>query len=107
VPLKDAYPLDLPDTLPPGTAVPFGRPSWSGLLQFSLIGIPLKAYPAVRLERQLGAGPSVAELDKMPDAEFFRLVGLPAKPTPQQIAGVIAEIETDLARTITGYRKSR
>ena len=24
------------------------RPCWSGLLQFSLVGIPLKAYPAVR-----------------------------------------------------------
>jgi DNA end-binding protein Ku len=24
------------------------RPSWSGLLQFSLVGIPLKAFPAVR-----------------------------------------------------------
>jgi DNA end-binding protein Ku len=39
---------DLPDTLPPVAAAPFGRPSWSGLLQFSLVGIPLKAYPAVR-----------------------------------------------------------
>src|SRR5262249_25038658 len=27
---------------------PYGRPSWSGLLQISLVGIPLKAYPAVR-----------------------------------------------------------
>src|SRR5262249_39833231 len=27
---------------------PYGRPSWSGLLQFRLVGIPLKAYPAVR-----------------------------------------------------------
>src|SRR6516164_4634696 len=39
---------DLADTLPPGAAAPFGRPSWSGLLQFSLVGIPLKADPAVR-----------------------------------------------------------
>jgi DNA end-binding protein Ku len=42
---------DAPDHAPPahlpGTA-PYGRPSWSGLLQFSLVGIPLKAYPAVR-----------------------------------------------------------
>jgi non-homologous end joining protein Ku len=29
---------------PPGAT----RPSWSGLLQLSLVGIPLKAYPAVR-----------------------------------------------------------
>ena len=29
-------------------AAPGGRPSWSGLLQLSLVGIPLKAYPAVR-----------------------------------------------------------
>jgi DNA end-binding protein Ku len=35
-------PLDLP--LP----TPSGRPSWSGLLQLNLVGIPLKAYPAVR-----------------------------------------------------------
>jgi DNA end-binding protein Ku len=45
--MNDASPYDLPDTLPPGAAAPFGRPSWSGLLQFSLVGIPLKAYPAV------------------------------------------------------------
>lgn len=30
------------------SAAPSGRPSWSGLLQLSLVGIPLKAYPAVR-----------------------------------------------------------
>jgi hypothetical protein len=35
-------PLDVP--LP----TPSGRPSWSGLLQLNLVGIPLKAYPAVR-----------------------------------------------------------
>jgi DNA end-binding protein Ku len=46
--MNDACPYDLPDTLPPGAAAPSGRPSWSGLLQFSLVGIPLKAYPAVR-----------------------------------------------------------
>src|SRR5262249_4703460 len=46
--MSDVCPLDIPDTLPPGAAAPFGRPSWSGLLQFSLVGIPLKAYPAVR-----------------------------------------------------------
>jgi hypothetical protein len=39
-PLPDTY----PHTSPPGG----GRPSWSGLLQLSLVGIPLKAYPAVR-----------------------------------------------------------
>ena len=44
----DACCPDMPDTLPLGAAAPFGRPSWSGLLQFSLVGIPLKAYPAVR-----------------------------------------------------------
>src|SRR5216683_810736 len=41
-----------PDSLPAGSAAfpaaPYGRPSWSGLLQLSLVGIPLKAYPAVR-----------------------------------------------------------
>jgi DNA end-binding protein Ku len=40
-----------PDSLPAGSAAfpaaPYGRPSWSGLLQLSLVGIPLKAYPAV------------------------------------------------------------
>jgi hypothetical protein len=59
-----------------------------------------------RLERQLCAGPSVEELSKMPDAEFFTLVGLPPKPTPQQIAAVIAEMEADLARKVSGFRKS-
>jgi DNA end-binding protein Ku len=42
---------DAPDHAPPAHlpgAAPYGRPSWSGLLQFSLVGIPLKAYPAVR-----------------------------------------------------------
>src|SRR2546430_628976 len=29
-------------------AAPAGRPTWSGLLQLSLVNIPLKAYPAVR-----------------------------------------------------------
>src|SRR6516165_9075873 len=46
--MNDASSPDLPDTLQPSAAAPFGRPSWSGLLQFSLVGIPLKAYPAVR-----------------------------------------------------------
>src|SRR5688500_10677503 len=32
----------------PMTAAPAGRPTWSGLLQLSLVNIPLKAYPAVR-----------------------------------------------------------
>jgi DNA end-binding protein Ku len=35
-------------TVPPACPPPSGRPSWSGLLQLSLVGIPLKAYPAVR-----------------------------------------------------------
>jgi DNA end-binding protein Ku len=46
--MNDAFPLDAPDTLPFAATTPYGRPSWSGLLQFSLVGIPLKAYPAVR-----------------------------------------------------------
>jgi DNA end-binding protein Ku len=36
------------DNFPCLGTVPSGRPSWSGLLQLSLVGIPLKAYPAVR-----------------------------------------------------------
>ena len=46
--MNDAFPPDTPDTLPFTGTTPYGRPSWSGLLQFSLVGIPLKAYPAVR-----------------------------------------------------------
>jgi DNA end-binding protein Ku len=46
--MNDAFPPDAPDTLPFTGSTPYGRPSWSGLLQFSLVGIPLKAYPAVR-----------------------------------------------------------
>ena len=46
--MNDAFPPDNPDTLPFAGTTPYGRPSWSGLLQFSLVGIPLKAYPAVR-----------------------------------------------------------
>ena len=34
--------------LDPPFPTPSGRPSWSGLLQLNLVGIPLKAYPAVR-----------------------------------------------------------
>jgi DNA end-binding protein Ku len=46
--MNDAFPPDTADTLPLTGLTPYGRPSWSGLLQFSLVGIPLKAYPAVR-----------------------------------------------------------
>src|SRR6516165_58404 len=46
--MNDAFPPDNPETLPFAGTTPYGRPSWSGLLQFSLVGIPLKAYPAVR-----------------------------------------------------------
>jgi DNA end-binding protein Ku len=48
--MTDAFldPHDTPESLTFPGAAPFGRPSWSGLLQFSLVGIPLKAYPAVR-----------------------------------------------------------
>jgi DNA end-binding protein Ku len=46
--MNDAFPPDTRDTLPFTGMTPYGRPSWSGLLQFSLVGIPLKAYPAVR-----------------------------------------------------------
>ena len=48
--MNDAFPdnADTPASLPLGSAAPYGRPSWSGLLQFSLVGIPLKAFPAVR-----------------------------------------------------------
>ncbi len=41
--MNDALPPDTPDTLPFAGTTPYGRPSWSGLLQFSLVGIPLKA----------------------------------------------------------------
>jgi DNA end-binding protein Ku len=47
-PLADSPDAFLPAPLPISPSAPFGRPSWSGLLQFSLVGIPLKAYPAVR-----------------------------------------------------------
>jgi len=50
--MNDAFPnsADTPASLPLGSAAAasYGRPSWSGLLQFSLVGIPLKAFPAVR-----------------------------------------------------------
>src|SRR5258707_2134499 len=52
LPMNDAFPnsADTAASLPLGSAAaaPYGRPSWSGLLQFSLVGIPLKAFPAVR-----------------------------------------------------------
>src|SRR5215472_9401130 len=46
--MNDAFPPDAPDTLPFTGLTPYGRPSWSCLLLFRLVGIPLKAYPAVR-----------------------------------------------------------
>src|SRR5262245_48953545 len=46
--MNDAFSPDSADPLPFTGMTPYGRPSWSGLLQFSLVGIPLKAYPAVR-----------------------------------------------------------
>ena len=46
--MNDAFSPDTADTLPFTPNTPYGRPSWSGLLQFSLVGIPLKAFPAVR-----------------------------------------------------------
>jgi DNA end-binding protein Ku len=46
--MNNALPPNNPDTLPFTGTAPYGRPSWSGLLQLSLVGIPLKAYPAVR-----------------------------------------------------------
>src|SRR5262249_3488200 len=42
---SDPLPAWMPGDSP---RLPEGRPSWSGLLQFSLVGIPLKAFPAVR-----------------------------------------------------------
>ena len=41
-------PAPCPGAFPHLAAPPLGRPSWSGLLQFSLVNIPLKAYAAVR-----------------------------------------------------------
>lgn len=40
-----AEPLVPPSAAPPAAAT---RRSWSGLLQLSLVGIPIKAFPAVR-----------------------------------------------------------
>jgi DNA end-binding protein Ku len=40
--------VDPAQSVLPDPGAPYGRPSWSGLLQFSLVGIPLKAFPAVR-----------------------------------------------------------
>jgi DNA end-binding protein Ku len=47
-PFPPADDFGQPLTLPGSAAAPCGRVCWSGLLEFSLIGIPLKAYPAVR-----------------------------------------------------------
>src|SRR5271165_5619941 len=47
-PLAVAPKPDSAASFPGPAAAPPGRPSWSGLLQFSLVGIPLKAFPAVR-----------------------------------------------------------
>jgi DNA end-binding protein Ku len=52
--LSEPFATSLPPSSPspPSAAMPAatpsGRPSWSGLLQLNLVGIPLKAYPAVR-----------------------------------------------------------
>jgi DNA end-binding protein Ku len=43
-----SVPAPFADTCPHAGPPGGGRPSWSGLLQLSLVGIPLKAYPAVR-----------------------------------------------------------
>jgi DNA end-binding protein Ku len=55
-------------------AAPCGRPTWSGLLQFSLVGIPLKAYPAVRTrdlppvhQRHAGCGQRIRYVKQCPD----------------------------------------
>jgi len=44
-----SHTVDAPQSaaLPQGSASPRGRPSWSGLLQLSLVTVPVKAYPAV------------------------------------------------------------
>ena len=39
--------VPLPEPFLGSAAVPGSRPSWSGLLQFSLVNAPVKAYPAV------------------------------------------------------------
>jgi DNA end-binding protein Ku len=41
-----------PPCCPASAPVPLGRPTWSGLLQLNLVGIPLKAYPALRSRDQ-------------------------------------------------------
>jgi DNA end-binding protein Ku len=49
--MNDDFPnrADSPAAPPRGGAgaVSYGRPSWSGLVQFSLVGIPVQAFPAV------------------------------------------------------------
>ena len=44
---SDSPGVPLPEPLLGTAAVPGSRPSWSGLLQFSLVNAPVKAYPAV------------------------------------------------------------
>jgi DNA end-binding protein Ku len=39
-------PLPTPPVSPPALPAPRGRPSWAGLLRFSLVSVPVKAYPA-------------------------------------------------------------
>lgn len=54
-------------------APPSNRPTWSGLLQISLVGIPLKAYPAVRArdvptrhQRHAGCGQRIRYVKQCP-----------------------------------------
>src|SRR5271165_5258238 len=51
-PLAVAPKPDSAASFPGPAAAPPGRPSWSGLLQLNLVGIPLKAYPALRSRDQ-------------------------------------------------------
>jgi hypothetical protein len=41
--MTDTFAADNADTLPFTGLTPYGRPSWFCLLQFSLVGIPLRA----------------------------------------------------------------
>src|SRR4051812_37299110 len=71
--MNTAFADETSAALLPQGAAPWGRPSWSGLLTFSLVGIPLKAYPAVRArdlpsahQRHAGCGQRIRYVKQCP-----------------------------------------